>query len=54
MSQEQTLSINGAKLWTASQGRGQPLVLCHGGPGGYDYLVPVADMVSDLLSRHSL
>ena len=24
------------------------MVLCHGGPGGYDYLGPVADMVSDL------
>ena len=24
------------------------MVLCHGGPGGYDYLAPVADMVSDL------
>ena len=24
------------------------MVLCHGGPGGYDYLSSVADMVSDL------
>lgn len=24
------------------------MVLCHGGPGGYDYLFPIADMVSDL------
>ena len=24
------------------------MVLCHGGPGGYDYLGPVADMLSDL------
>ena len=24
------------------------MVLCHGGPGGYDYLRPVADMVSDV------
>ena len=24
------------------------MVLCHGGPGGYDYLGPVADMVSDV------
>ncbi len=24
------------------------MVLCHGGPGGYDYLAPIADMTSDL------
>ena len=24
------------------------MVLCHGGPGGYDYLSPISDMVSDL------
>lgn len=48
MSQEQVLQINGVRLWTAVQGTGQPMVLCHGGPGGYDYLAPVADMTSDL------
>ena len=48
MSQEQILRINGVRLWTAVQGQGIPMVLCHGGPGGYDYLSPVADMVSDL------
>ena len=48
MSQEQVLQINGARLWTAVQGTGIPIVLCHGGPGGYDYLGPVADMVPDL------
>ena len=48
MSQEQVLQINGVRLWTAVQGTGQPMVLCHGGPGGYDYLAPVADMASDL------
>ena len=48
MYQEQILPINGAQLWTAIQGTGQPMVLCHGGPGGYDYLAPIADTVSDL------
>ena len=48
MSEEQVLQINGVRLWTAVQGTGQPMVLCHGGPGGYDYLAPIADMVSDL------
>lgn len=48
MDQEDILQINGVRLWTAIQGTGQPMVLCHGGPGGYDYLAPVADMTSDL------
>ena len=48
MSQEEVLLINGVRLWTAMQGTGQPMVLCHGGPGGYDYLAPVADAVSDV------
>ena len=48
MSQEQVLQINSVRLWTAIQGAGQPVVLCHGGPGGYDYLSPIADTVSDV------
>lgn len=48
MPEERRYSINGACLWTAIQGRGLPMVLCHGGPGGYDYLEPVAAMVDDL------
>ncbi len=48
MIQEQVLLINGVRLWTAVQGEGLPMVLCHGGPGGYDYLEPVANMVTDL------
>ena len=48
MSQEQIHLINGVQLWTTTQGRWQPIVLCHGGPGGYDYLQPIADMISDL------
>ena len=48
ISQEQILPINGVQLWTAVGGEGTPTVLCHGGPGGYDYLAPVADMISDV------
>ena len=48
MYEEEILQINGVRLWTAIQGTGQPMVLCHGGPGGYDYLAPIADMTSDL------
>ena len=35
---EKIISVNGVELWTSIQGEGIPLVLCHGGPGGYDYL----------------
>lgn len=42
------IPINGVQLWTAVEGKGTPTVLCHGGPGGYDYLAPVADMISDV------
>ena len=49
MSQEQILQINGVRLWTAVQGTGQPMVLCYGGPGGYDYLAPVADLNQDTI-----
>ena len=37
MYQEKILQINGIRLWTSVQGEGIPMVLCHGGPGGYDY-----------------
>jgi proline iminopeptidase len=45
--QSDVVAVNGARLWTALQGRGIPMVLCHGGPGGYDYLAPIAEMVDD-------
>jgi len=48
------VEVPGATLWTASQGAGVPLALCHGGPGLSDNLGPVAAMVDDLaaLRRH--
>ena len=45
---EQRVTANGVSLWTATQGSGPPVVLCHGGPGLYDYLEPVAGMIDDL------
>ena len=48
MNQEQILPINGIRLWTVIQGKGIPMALCHGGPGGYDYLAPIANMISDV------
>ncbi len=46
------IDVPGATLWTASQGAGRPLVLCHGGPGLSDNLGPVAEMVDDLALVH--
>lgn len=45
---EEQVAVAGASLWTARQGSGPALVLCHGGPGLWDYLAPVAAMVDDL------
>jgi len=49
---EQHVSANGVTLWTATQGAGAPVVLCHGGPGIYDYLGPVAAMIDDVATVH--
>ena len=49
---EQHVTANGASLWTATEGNGPPIVICHGGPGLYDYLEPVAAMVDDLATVH--
>ncbi len=45
---QQFVDIGGAKLWTTLGGSGPAIVLCHGGPGNFDTLGPVAAMVSDL------
>lgn len=37
---------DGARLWFALEGSGPPLVLCHGGPGLWDYLQPLARLLS--------
>lgn len=42
------VELEGSRLWTTCTGRGLPLILCHGGPGLWDYLKPVAAMVDDL------
>ena len=34
-------------LWTTAHGSGMPIVVCNGGPGCCDYLVPVAAMFGD-------
>ena len=49
---ERQVTANGLSFWTAIQGAGPPVVLCHGGPGLYDYLEPVADMIDGLATVH--
>jgi len=46
------VSVPGADLWTITTGCGPPLVLAHGGPGMWDYMGPVAEMVDDLVTVH--
>jgi hypothetical protein len=49
--QEQLVQLANVKLWTISEGKGPPLMLCNGGPGYCDYLAPVAEMISDLIKK---
>ncbi|WP_432157232.1 alpha/beta fold hydrolase [Streptomyces sp. bgisy153] len=41
------LTDDGVRLWAAARGRGEPLVLCHGGPGLWDMSGDVAGMLGD-------
>jgi proline iminopeptidase len=45
---EEHIVIRGARLWTARQGVGPPLVLLHGGPGLWDYFEDLAAMLDDV------
>ena len=49
---EQYVIGNGITIWTTTQGSGPPTVLCHGGPGVYDYLEPVAAMIDEVATVH--
>ncbi|MDQ2713346.1 MAG: alpha/beta hydrolase [Chloroflexota bacterium] len=50
MQEIEAVSVPGCSLWTARQGHGPALVCCHGGPGLWDYLAPVAEMLDDLVT----
>ncbi|MGW2523352.1 alpha/beta fold hydrolase [Streptomyces sp. NPDC001617] len=39
---------DGVRLWAARSGEGEPLALCHGGPGLWDYFEDVAERLADL------
>ena len=43
---------DGAQLWHASSGAGSPVILCHGGPGLWDYLGPLAALIEDVAEVH--
>ncbi len=49
---ESYIVANGIRHWTVTQGSGVPVILCHGGPGIYDYLEPVAHMIDDIALVH--
>jgi proline iminopeptidase len=46
------VELNGVRFWTARHGSGPPLVLLHGGPGGWDSFDELAAMVDDLVEVH--
>jgi proline iminopeptidase len=43
----QVRADDGCQLWAADSGTGDPLVLCHGGPGMWDYFADLADLLRD-------
>jgi proline iminopeptidase len=47
MSVVEHVEVPGASLYTIRAGEGPPLIWCHGGPGLWDYLGPLAALTSD-------
>src|SRR5437763_16887255 len=43
MMEERQIPVAGGQLWTVRQGNGPAVLLCHGGPGLWGYLAPVAE-----------
>jgi proline iminopeptidase len=41
------ITEDGVRLWASRSGEGEPLVLCHGGPGLWDMFGDVAAMLAD-------
>lgn len=49
---EAFVNVDGATLWTATRGSGDPVLLVHGGPGICDYLESLSDMLGDIVTVH--
>ncbi|MGI5458190.1 alpha/beta fold hydrolase [Streptomyces sp. CA-249302] len=48
---ETVIADDGVRLWASrSEGAGEPLVLCHGGPGLWDMFADVAELLADVTS----
>ncbi len=46
-SERMVMLSDGAQLWTSVTGTGPPVAFCHGGPGIWDYLEPLACLLAD-------
>jgi pimeloyl-ACP methyl ester carboxylesterase len=49
---ERYVGANGARLWTARDGSGPPLLLLHGGPGLWESFDELGAMIGDLAEVH--
>jgi proline iminopeptidase len=49
---EMVVTDDGCRLWTTRSGTGDPLVLCHGGPGFWDTFAGLAGLLGDTATVH--
>jgi proline iminopeptidase len=49
---EMVVTDDGCRLWTTRSGTGDPLVLCHGGPGFWDTFGGLAGLLGDTATVH--
>ncbi|MEY9839130.1 alpha/beta fold hydrolase [Streptacidiphilus sp. EB103A] len=49
---EAVLTEDGVRLWATRVGEGSPVVFCHGGPGLWDFLGDMAELLADRAAVH--
>jgi proline iminopeptidase len=49
---DMVVTDDGCRLWTTRRGNGDPLVLCHGGPGFWDTFGDLAGLLGDVATVH--
>ena len=49
---DMVVTDDGCRLWTTRTGTGDPLVLCHGGPGFWDTFSDLAGLLGDVAAVH--